>query len=155
MGIFSNLFSRKEPDKKAEPAAQPVQAQNAGGPYIGWPWVLTINGMPRSQCTWEDIDLALRELEADPDSFLILEQKDPADPKRYWYLQCAIATQGPSQGYYTVGCGFSGPDGSKESRKYYERSLPWVGDVTPIFQSVWQGQSLDLTPFTDTSDMLF
>lgn len=149
MSIFSKLFAKEEPKKESPAAGQST------APHAGWPWTLTVNGVAVSRFDWADIDLALRELEPDPDSFLILEQKDPADPQRYWYLQSAVASQGPHAGYSIVGCGFSGPDGRKESRKYYERILPWVGDVTPLFQAVWQGQPLDLSQFSDASAMLF
>ena len=125
-------------------------------PHAGWPWSLMIDGVPTGHFGWEDVDQALRELQEDPNSFLVLEQKDPADPKNhYWYIQCAVDTKGPSAGYCTVGCGFSGPDGRKESRKYYERQLSWVGDVIPLFRTVWQGGALDLSQFTDRADFLF
>lgn len=51
----------------------------------------------------------LYQLNLDSDSFIILEQKDPQNPKEYWFIQSAIALQGPDQGKYIVEVGFSGP----------------------------------------------
>ena len=68
-------------------------------PHPDWPWTLSEGGNILQEFTWENIEHDLAELYPDGDSFLILEQKDPADPKRrYWYIQCAIALQGPSAG---------------------------------------------------------
>ena len=50
-----------------------------GQPGRDWPWTLNVSGTLRPDFdTWEMVVSQLRELNPeDPDSFLILEQKDP------------------------------------------------------------------------------
>ena len=49
----------------------------------------------------------MQKLSQEADSFLILEQKDPRDSEIYWFIQCAVARQGPDQGKYAVEIGSS------------------------------------------------
>ena len=133
MGLF---FHKKEPAP--------------GQPRQDWPWALTVGpNPPRGMLSWGDIRQALEELVPDGDSFVILEQKDPKDAKRYWYIQSAIATAGPDQGKYIVGYGWSG-----ERAAMWERCVPGVEEVLPFFQAAWQCKAVDLTGFADRSDWL-
>ena len=80
-------------------------------PHSDWPWTLTVGGYAGSTTdpSWQDIEEELRELVPDPDSFLILEQKDPQNLENYWFIQCAVASQGPDAGKYAVEIGCSSP----------------------------------------------
>lgn len=124
------LFFKK---KKSDPSQ----------PHPDWPWVLTVGGMPRSNFDWADIQAELRRLYPDNDSFLILEQKDPEDRKKYWYIQSAIALAGPNQGKYIVGCGWSGESGPV----LMERCYAGPDDVTAIFETAFQRKPLDLSGY--------
>lgn len=85
----------------------------------------------------------LRELYPDNDSFVILEQKDPNDDKKYWYIQSAIALKGPNQGSYIVGCGYPGKTGPA----LLERCYPNLDDVIGIFERAFQRKPLDLSGY--------
>lgn len=120
-------------------------------PHPDWPWALTVGpSAPRTSLSWPDIQRALEELIPDTDSFVILEQKDPGDPKKYWYIQSAIATAGPDRGKYTVGCGWLG----EKRAELWERMVPSVSEVLPYFQTAWQCRPTDLSGFEDHSDWL-
>lgn len=122
-----------------------------GQPRPDWPWALTVGpAAPRRTLSWPDIQRALEELIPDTDSFVILEQKDPGDPKKYWYIQSAIATAGPDRGKYTVGYGWSGA----QRAEMWERTVPSVSEVLPYFQTAWQCGPTDLSGFEDRSDWL-
>ena len=59
-----------------------------GRPRRDWPWTLHVGEelWPNFD-TWEMVEPELRELNLeDPDSFLILEQRDPRDAGRYWFI---------------------------------------------------------------------
>ncbi len=122
-----------------------------GQPRQDWPWALTVGpSLPRTMLSWGDIQKALESLIPDGDSFVILEQKDPKDPKKYWYIQSAIALAGPDQGKYTVGYGWSGA----KRAEMWERMVPSVTEVLPYFEKAWRCRPVDLTGFEDQSDML-
>lgn len=125
------LFFRKKP------AADPSQ------PHAGWPWTLSEGGNIFRDFTWENIEYDLAELYPDNDSFIILEQKDPEDSKKYWYIQSAIALAGPNQGRYIVGCGWSGEHGPVLVERCYEE----LDDVIAIFEAAFQRNPLDLTGY--------
>lgn len=114
-------------------------------PHSGWPWTLSEGGNVRREFSWEDIEHDLAELYPDNDSFLILEQKDPADSKRYWYIQSAIALAGPNKDYYIVGVGWPGESGPA----LVERCYHWkdLDTVIGMFQRAFRGESLDLTGY--------
>lgn len=120
-------------------------------PHPDWPWRLTVNGMPTLQFSWANIEAGLRQLVPDNDHFLILEQKDPKDDKNYWYIQSAIALQGPEQEKYIVGVGY----GSRDKRALLERYVPRVEDALSDFRLAHQGKPVDLSGFEDHSDLLF
>lgn len=123
----------------------------SGQPRRDWPWALTIGpGTPRTTLSRADIRKAVEELIPDGDSFVILEQKDPKDPKRYWYVQSAIALGGPHQGEYIVGYGWSKEKGAE----MWERPVPSPAEVIPYFEAAWNCEPVDLTGFEDQSDML-
>ena len=69
-------------------------------PHPDWPWTLSEGGNLFRTFTWNNIEYDLAELYPDNDSFLILEQKDPADETRYWFIQSAIALKGPQKDFY-------------------------------------------------------
>lgn len=119
-------------------------------PHGDWPWKLTVNGRPAARFDWADIVHGLDALEQDQDSFLILEQSDPAGSGQYWFLQSARALAGPHAGKYIAGCGYSGPGGPVLLEQYYDT----VKDVMPLFAAVHQGKPLDLSGFEDHSGML-
>ena len=122
-------------------------------PHPDWPWTLSEGGNLFRDFTWENIEYDLAQLYPDNDSFIILEQKDPKDDKKYWYIQSAIALQGPHKDEYIVGIGWS--DGV--NRGYLERLFHWDAleeEVMPIFEWAYQRKPLDLTGFEDQSDLL-
>lgn len=122
-----------------------------GQPHPDWPWALTVGPRPpRTTLNWADIRAALEGLIPDTDSFVILEQKDPKDPKKYWYIQSAIATAGPHQGEYIVGYGWSG-----ETRaEMWERMVPSAAEALPYFEAAWKDGTAGLAGFEDHSGWL-
>ena len=122
-------------------------------PHPDWPWTLSEGGKIITNFTWENIEHDLAELYPDGDSFLILEQKDPADENNYWYIQSAIALQGPHKDESIVGIGW----GEGKNRAYLERLFFWDAleeEVIPIFEWAYQRKPLDLSGFEDQSDIL-
>lgn len=119
-------------------------------PHADWPWCLTINGTVAAKFDWADIVHALDGLTQDQDSFVILEQKSPAAPGQYWFLQSAVALAGLHAGRYIVGCGYSAPEGAVLLERYYDTPK----SVIPLFAVALQGKALDLSGFEDQSDLL-
>lgn len=78
-------------------------------PHRDWPWRMTAGGYTGSTSdpSWTDIEENLRELSQETDSYLILEQKDPQNPSQSWFIQCAVALEGPDAGMYAVEIGCS------------------------------------------------
>ena len=145
MGFFSKFFHKDE-SKSGSQAAVP-----GSQPHRDWPWTLNLSGYPSSQVSWEIIAAELRELNLeDVDSFLILEQKDPKNNERYWYIQSAIALKGPNKDYYTVGVGWSGESGPA----LVERCYHWkdLDTVIGIFERAFQGKCLDLSGYESFFD---
>ena len=129
-------------------------SSNDSQPRKGWPWVLTLGAYPgpKSDPRWADIENGLNALTEDPDSFLILEQRDPAAPKqRYWFIQSAVASQGPHEGQYSLEVGYRGTDG-----KGYllDRTFPQLEQLRPYYERAFRWKPLDLTGFEDWSDMV-
>ena len=122
-------------------------------PRKDWPWTLTMGPIlgPRKDPAWGNIENGLKALIQDGDSFLILEQKDPANPKRYWFIQSAIALQGPHAGEYTLEVGYKGADGVGY---LLDRSFPRLEEILPWFEQAFAGKKLDLSGFEDMSDMV-
>ena len=119
-------------------------------PHQDWPWTLSEGGNILQEFTWENIEHDLAELYPDGDSFLILEQKDPKNNERYWYIQSAIALKGPNKDYYTVGVGWSGESGPA----LVERCYHWkdLDTVIGIFERAFQGKCLDLSGYESFFD---
>ena len=132
MGLFSNFFQ-----KECSLGAQPRS---------GWSWSLSVNGMPAAHFDWEDIARALDGLSPHEDSFVILEQRKGQD---YWFIQSAVALQGPQAGEYAVGVGWNDDKG----RHYMER-CGGAGRAVDMFRAAWQGKTLDFSGFEDQSDLL-
>lgn len=120
-------------------------------PRRDWPWTLNIGGYTRSNPSWEDIRAGLEALVQDSDSFLILEQKDPTGPKgRYWFIQCAVALEGPDAGQYSLEIGFR-RDGKGH---LLDRTLPRLEQVIAYFDWAFRWKPLDFAGFEDMSDMV-
>ena len=120
-------------------------------PRRDWPWTLNIGGYTRSNPSWEDIRAGLEALVQDSDSFLILEQKDPTGPKgRYWFIQCAVALEGPDAGQYSLEIGFR-RDGKGH---LLDRTLPRLEQVIAYFDWASRWKPLDFAGFEDMSDMV-
>ena len=119
-------------------------------PHPDWPWTLSEGGNILREFTREDIEHDLAELYPDNDSFLILEQKDPKDSKKYWYIQSAIALQGPNKDDYIVGVGWSGETGPA----LMERCYHWkdLNTVIDIFEQAFQRKPLDLSGYENFFD---
>lgn len=124
------------------PAPTPPQ------PHPDWPWLLTVGGYAGSTSgpSWTDIEENLRELNQEADSYLILEQKAPENPEQYWFIQCAVALQGPDTGKYVVEIGCSIPGGSR----LWERMVSNVQDVIEYFSNAYYHRSLDVSGFQET-----
>ena len=122
-----------------------------GQPRPDWPWALTVGpAAPKTTLNWADIRSALEGLIPDTDSFVILEQKDPKDPKKYWYIQSAIATAGPDRGKYTVGYGWMGG----KRAEMWERMVPSAAEALPYFEAAWKDGTAGLAGFEDHSGWL-
>jgi len=122
--------------KKADPSQ----------PHPDWPWTLSVGGElwpGLDSQSWEMIVSELHELYPDNDSFLILEQKDPKDDNKYWYIQSAIALKGPDQGRYIVGCGYPGKDGPVLLERCYDDLDAVIG----IFEQAFRRKPLDLSGY--------
>lgn len=114
-------------------------------PHPDWPWTLTVGGYAGSTAdpSWQDIEEELRELVPDPDSFLILEQKDPQDLENYWFIQCAVASQGPDAGKYAVEIGCSTPGGPC----LWERMVPDVQEAAKYFSDAYNHRPVNVSDF--------
>ncbi len=117
-------------------------------PNPDWPWALTVGGYAGSTSdpSWQDIEEELRELVPDPDSFLILEQREPGNPEHCWFLQCAVASRGPDAGKYAVEIGCPSPDGPR----LWERMVPDVQEAAAYFSAVYNQREVDTFGFRET-----
>ena len=114
-------------------------------PHPDWPWTLTVGGYAGSTAdpSWQDIEEELRELVPDPDSFLILEQKDPQNLENYWFIQCAVASQGPDAGKYAVEIGCSTPGGPC----LWERMVPDGQEAAKYFSDAYNHRPVNVSDF--------
>ncbi len=119
-------------------------------PHPDWPWTLTVGGYAGSTAdpSWQDIEEELRELVPDPDSFLILEQKAPQNLENYWFIQCAVASQGPDAGKYAVEIGCSSPNGSC----LWERVVPDVQEATKYFSDAYDHRPVNVSDFQEVQN---
>ena len=115
-------------------------------PNPDWPWSLNVGGVPQSDPSWQEVESGLRELVPDPDSFLILEQREPGNPEHYWFIQCAVATQGPDAGRYAVEIGCPSPDGPR----LWERMVPDIQEAAAYFSAVYNQRKVDAFDFRET-----
>ena len=123
-----------------------------GRPSGDWPWTLNVSGALRPDSgTWEMIVSELRKLNPeDPDSFLILEQRDPRNAQNYWFIQSAVNRAGPRPGWYTVEVGW----GSQRGKELRDLDVQTVEEVIPFFQAAYNRKAVDLSGFTDMSSLL-
>lgn len=93
--------------------------------------------------SWNDLEKGLRALRQEEDSYLVLEQRDPQNPEQFWFIQSAMALEGPQAGMYAVEIGCSGPDGPL----LWERMVPDVRDVIAYFSDAYYHRGLDVSGF--------
>lgn len=124
--------------------------QTAETPEINWFWTLTLDGTPAADFDWPDILRGLEGLRMDPDSFLILERRNPAHERESGFLQCAMILTGDRAGWYTLECGYPGPEGPV----LLTREVPSVLEVVPIFEAVYRRRGTVFTGFSDLSDAM-
>ena len=119
-------------------------------PHPDWPWTLTVGGYAGSTTdpSWQDIEEELWELVPDPDSFLILEQKDPQNLENYWFIQCAVASQGPDAGKYAVEIGCSTPGGPC----LWERMVPDVQEAAKYFSDAYDHRPVNVSDFQEVQN---
>ena len=119
-------------------------------PHPDWPWALTVGGYAGSTAdpSWQDIEEELRELVPDPDSFLILEQKDPQNLENYWFIQCAVASQGPDAGKYAVEIGCLTPGGPC----LWERMVPDVREAAKYFSDAYYHRPVNVSDFQEAQN---
>lgn len=77
---------------------------------------------------------------------LILEQRDPENSEHGWFIQCAIALQGPDAGRYAVEIGCPSPDGPR----LWERMVPDVKEAATYFSAAYQQRRIDPSGFQET-----
>ena len=123
-----------------------------GRPSGDWPWTLNVSGALRPDSgTWEMIVSELWKLNPeDPDSFLIMEQRDPRNSQNYWFIQSAVNRAGPRPGWYTVEVGW----GSQRGKELRDLDVQTVEEVIPFFQAAYNRKAVDLSGFTDMSGLL-
>ena len=123
-----------------------------GRPSGDWPWTLNVSGALRPDSgTWEMIVSELWKLNPeDPDSFLIMEQRDPRNSQNYWFIQSAVNRAGPRPGWYTVEVGW----GSQRGKELRDVDVQTVEEVIPFFQAAYNRKAVDLSGFTDMSGLL-
>lgn len=124
--------------------------QTSETPEINWFWTLTLDGTPAADFDWPDILRGLEGLRMDPDSFLILERRNPAHERESGFLQCAMILTGDRAGWYTLECGYPGPEGPV----LLTREVPSVLEVVPIFEAVYRRRGTVFTGFSDLSDAM-
>ena len=127
-------------------APSPVPPQ----PHPDWPWTLTVGGYAGSTAdpSWQDIEEELRELVPDPDSFLILEQREPGNPEHCWFVQCAVAIRGPDAGKYAVEIGCSTPGGPR----LWERMVPDVQEAAKYFSDAYDHRPVNVSDFREAQN---
>lgn len=130
---------------------QPLDGGSAGAattppqPHPDWPWILTVGGTSGSTSDfgWKEIEQGLGELSQEADSYLILEQKNPRNPKICWFIQCAVARQGLDHDRYSVEIGYSTPGSSS----LWERVVPEIQEAAKYFSDVYHHKGLDVSGF--------
>ena len=85
----------------------------------------------------------MQNLRQEADSFLILEQKDPQNPGICWYIQSAVALEGPDQGDYSVEIGFTTPGGPS----LWAQMVPDVQKAAAYFSDTYHHRKVDISGF--------
>lgn len=148
-GELPSLENWTKMERSGRTWQQVSDGQSGGSPVAppqpnpDWPWVLNTGGVQQSASSWQGVEEELRKLVPDPDSFLILEQKDPKNPNICWFIQCAVACQGPDQGKYSVEIGYSTPGGSS----LWERVVPEVQEAANYFSDAYHHRGLNISGF--------
>lgn len=122
------------------------QNQTWAQPRRDLPWSLRTARGDIHPAGWEHIEKELDRLGPSQDSFLVLGQEDK---ENYWYIQSAVALQGPHTGQYVVECGWSGPGGPS--------LVEWHGNYAGTvekFRAVFETGTVDFTGFEDQSHLL-
>lgn len=115
-------------------------------PRKDWFWVLTVGDKGGcSDPTWAQIQEGLYGLDEDTDSYLILEQKNPENQKEYWFIQCAVANQGPDQGKYMVEVDFPGESGPQ----LWEHVVSNPAEAAAYFSAAYHHKMVDFSGFRD------
>ena len=68
------------------------------------------------------------------------------NPEHYWFIQCAVATQGPDAGRYAVEIGCPSPDGPR----LWERMVPDIQEAAAYFSAVYNQRKVDAFDFRET-----
>lgn len=84
-----------------------------------------------------------------PDSFLILEQREPGNPEHCWFVQCAVAIRVPDAGKYAVEIGCSTPGGPR----LWERMVPDVQEAAKYFSDAYDRRPVNVSDFRATQRM--
>lgn len=124
--------------------------QTSEAPGINWFWTLTLDGTPTTNFDWADILRGLENLRMDPDSFLILERRNPEQEEDSGFLQCALILAGDHTGWYTLECGYPGPEGPVLLAK----EVPSVLEAVPVFEAVYRRRGTVFSGFSDLSDAM-
>ena len=116
-------------------------------PAPDWPWRMTVGGdsASTSEFSWNELEKALRELSQQADSYLILEQRAPETPEQYWFIQCAVALEGPDTGMYAVEIGCSAPD----APRLWERMIADVQEVIEYFSDAYYHRGVEISGFQE------
>ena len=120
------------------------------GPSAELPWTLTV-GVDPGTCsgpTWQQVEEGIYGLNQEQDSFLILEQQDPQNPNAYWFIQCAVAGQGPDVGKYAVEIGCSTPGGPC----LWERMVPDVQEAAKYFSDAYDHRPVNVSDFREAQN---
>lgn len=125
----------------------PAVQQAPKAPGIDWFWTLTLDGIPAANFDWPDVLRGLEGLRMDPDSFVILERRNPEHQQESGFLQCALILTGERAGWYTLECGYPGPDGPV----LLAREVPSVLEAAPIFEAVYRQRGTVFSGFSDLS----
>ncbi len=124
------------------------QAPPIPQPHDGWEWTLTINSRQKNEelfsPSYQQILEELRQLIPDPDSFIILEQKNPKNTKEYWFIQCAIATKGETKGSYIVEVGFK----QSGQAELWETTVTYLTDAAAYFEAACKYEKINFSGFT-------
>lgn len=117
-------------------------------PAPDWPWRMTAGGDSAStfEFSWKELEKALRELNQQADSYLILEQRAPENPEQYWFIQCAVALEGPDAGMYAVEIGCS----TFDAPHLWERMIPDIQEVIEYFSDAYYHRGVEISGFRET-----